>query len=375
MIQSFAMGSIQRKPRVTGGDVWVYRWKEGVTHRSTVIGRCDQMTQKQAQRKSLAIRKEALERQECVTVKALIDKYKAEDIPARHSTASSYLSYLKRIESDFGGMRLDDWLADLQRIERWLRELHTVGPEPRPMAGKSKAHMKAVVHRLAECAMRWGLIEVQRNPVALVELRGISRRGKPLVLVTHDQYDKLLADRILPEHVRVMVQVAMCLGLRASELLGLQWSDVDLLGGTVHIRRSVVGSHEDETKTSESEACLPLHERLVDVLSAWRAYQPVIGDWLFGNPITGRPFHRDTLQQNYIKPAGKRVGIDALGFHAFRHTYRSMLAHLSLPIEVQQKLMRHADIKTTLHYGRSSMLDVTRPANALLVESLGQRVM
>ncbi len=377
MIQSFAMGHVERKARAAGSDVWVYRWKEGKTHRSQVLGRCDKMTQKQAERKSLGIRAEAIEKQECATVSALIDKYKAEEFPAiRHSTASSYVSCLKRIESDFGTKRLDEWLSDLQSIERWLRDLHTVampGKAPRPMAGKTKGHIKAMVHRLAECAMRWGMLEVQRNPVALVELRGAGKRTKPLVLVTQEQYEKMVADPKLPEHVRVMIQVAMCLGLRASELLGLQWQDIDLLNGMVNIRRSVVGCHEDDTKTEESEATLPLHPHLIDVLTAWRAYQPVIGDWVFGSPVTGMPFHRDSLAAAHLKPAGKRVGISSLGFHAFRHTYRSMLAHLSLPIEVQQKLMRHADIKTTLYYGRSSMLDVTRPANALLVESLGQQ--
>lgn len=46
---------------------------------------------------------------------------------------------------------------------------------------------------------------------------------------------------------------------------------------------------------------------------------------------------------------------------------------LGLSLEVQQELMRHADIETTLQYGRSSMLNGTRPANAQLVAMLGCR--
>ena len=41
-----------------------------------------------------------------------------------------------------------------------------------------------------------------------------------------------------------------------------------------------------------------------------------------------------------------------MGTHAFRHTYRSWLDSVGTAITVQQKLMRHSDIKTTLNiYG------------------------
>jgi integrase len=63
-----------------------------------------------------------------------------------------------------------------------------------------------------------------------------------------------------------------------------------------------------------------------------------------------------------------RIGLPKLGWHAFRHTHRARLAELGLPLEVQQKLMRHASIDTTTKYGRNSMLNVTRPANAQIVK-------
>ncbi len=41
-----------------------------------------------------------------------------------------------------------------------------------------------------------------------------------------------------------------------------------------------------------------------------------------------------------------------LGTHAFRHTYRSWLDAAGTPVAVQQKLMRHSDIRTTMNiYG------------------------
>jgi integrase len=50
--------------------------------------------------------------------------------------------------------------------------------------------------------------------------------------------------------------------------------------------------------------------------------------------------------------AGAKAGIGGLGTHSLRHTYRSWLDAVGTPIAVQQKLMRHADIRTTMNtYG------------------------
>ena len=43
------------------------------------------------------------------------------------------------------------------------------------------------------------------------------------------------------------------------------------------------------------------------------------------------------------------LGEDGLGWHNFRHTFSSMLRALGTDIKVQQELVRHADIRTTLN--------------------------
>lgn len=47
-------------------------------------------------------------------------------------------------------------------------------------------------------------------------------------------------------------------------------------------------------------------------------------------------------------PAGQKLGLDGVGWHTFRHTYRSWLDATGAPLGVQQKLMRHAQISTTI---------------------------
>jgi len=53
-----------------------------------------------------------------------------------------------------------------------------------------------------------------------------------------------------------------------------------------------------------------------------------------------------------FQKAASDAGIGKLGTHAMRHSYRSWLDAVGTPVAVQQKLMRHADIRTTMNtYG------------------------
>jgi len=59
------------------------------------------------------------------------------------------------------------------------------------------------MHRLYEKAMLWELVEWQRNPMQLVEIKGISKRRKKPIVLTVEQYFQILA--LIPEPYRTMV--------------------------------------------------------------------------------------------------------------------------------------------------------------------------
>jgi len=53
-----------------------------------------------------------------------------------------------------------------------------------------------------------------------------------------------------------------------------------------------------------------------------------------------------------FQKAASSAGIGKLATHTMRHSYRAWLDAVGTPIAVQQKLMRHADIRTTMNiYG------------------------
>ena len=370
--QTYQQGCIQRKKRERGSDVWILRYRENGMLKSLTIGTVLEFrTKAEAQRSLGEVRADINNNVEVVTFGQLCDRYLKEGVPERHTTASALRSMVKyRIRSYWYTERVSDMAKNPMAVEQWIKGLMTTprkkDEKPRPLAPKSKGHTKAVFHRLFECAMRWRYLEVQRNPMSLIELHGSSKRTRKIVLVTTEQYQKLLP--LLPQHCRVMVTLAMCLGLRVSEILGLRWEDVDLEGATLQVRRSVVNGHVEDTKTLASEDELPLHPDLANVLRQWREAELPVNGWLFGNIDTGKPYHADTMRQRHLNKAAAKIGLPKLGWHAFRHTYRARLSELGLPLEVQQKLMRHASIDMTTKYGRNSMLNVTRPANAQIVE-------
>ena len=110
---------------------------------------------------------------------------------------------------------------------------------------------------------------------------------------------------------------------------------------------------------------------LADVLLAWKKANPVEGnvDWVFPSPITGEPFHQESIQKKHISPEGIAAGLGLdIGWHTFRHTYRTLLDETGAPMKVQQELMRHASIQTTMNVYGQAPTSSKRQANSKVVQ-------
>jgi integrase len=77
--------------------------------------------------------------------------------------------------------------------------------------------------------------------------------------------------------------------------------------------------------------------------------------WVFPNPNTGGLWHSSVLPGDVLVPVGEKIGFERLGWHTFRRSYRSLLDVCGAQIGVQQKLMRHAQVSTTMKYGDAYM--------------------
>ena len=65
--------------------------------------------------------------------------------------------------------------------------------------------------------------------------------------------------------------------------------------------------------------------------------------WIFASPFEAgkKPWQPWIVQQRHISPAAVRCSIGHIGWHTFRHTFRSLSDETGAPLKVQQELMRH----------------------------------
>jgi len=292
-----------------------------------------------------------------ISIGALIDHYIERELPERrYSTQQSHSSTLKRwILPRWGDRPLEE--VKPVAVEEWLRSLS--------LAPKTKVNLRSLFHLIYEHARRWELTD--RNPIDLVRQRG-GRRCISRVL-TPGEIRLLLAQLIEPYHT--MVLVAACLGLRASEIMGLQSQDFNWEDLTVFIRRGVVNGRSGDTKTEASQKSLPIDLRLARSLQGLlkRKLHIDLQDWVFANN-DGRPQGQQNILQRHLRPAALRAGIGKIGWHTFPHSYSTMLRGAGADIKVRQELLRHSTIQSTLNTYTQAISEQKRAANTIVVGSL-----
>jgi len=352
-VQRHSTGSVRfdRRRRT-----WNYLYYDGPKRRSKLIGTKRQYPTKAAAWKAVAgMPKQPRNVPHTLTVTMLVEHYRKEKMPQRASTRRGY-------EGVFRNYILPKWkdsqITDLQArpVELWIQPLN--------LAPKSKVHIRGLIQILWDYAMCRGDVPTQRNPMELVYIRNASKRmGKPRTM-TIEEFHRLSA--VLTEPYRTMSTVGVCLGLRWSEIVGLQWQDIDWLNGELRLQRAVVKQIEDDVKTVHSSKPLALDRRILDVLKQHKQNSVFTepSDWVFASPEKhGRLPRSYTSFWEKLGRACHDAGIVHVSPHTFRHSYRAWLDELGTPITVQQRAMRHGDIRVTMNYG-DAVGDGLREASA-----------
>ena len=341
-IQRHASGSVRYDKR---RKTWNYLWYDGPTRRSRRIGTKQEFPTKAAAWKEVeSLEIQQPKTQDGDTVRSVITRYEAERMPQRQSTARVYRSFLKNLILPKWG---DTHIKAVQPrpVELWLRELH--------LSPKSKTHVRSLMHGLVEFAMWSGLLDISRNPISLVQNTGATRKVRKARSLTAEQFQALLKE--LHEPFATMALLCVCLGLRISEALALRWADVDWLDSKLSVQRGIVEQVVADVKTEGSARTFNLTSELLERLKSCKQRSDFSGaeDWIFASPIKlGRLPYSYTGVWRELERAAEAAKIGHLGTHSFRHTHRSWLDAVGTSIAVQQKMMRHADIRTTMNiYG------------------------
>jgi len=278
------------------------------------------------------------------TVNMLVEQYRAEKMPTRYSTRRSYDAWLRNhIVPKFGQCALSDVQA--RPAELWLESLS--------LTPRSRAAVRGLLRILWEFAMWSGSVPTQRNPMELVTIKGASKRTSKPRSLTVAEFQKFVHH--LDEPFHTIALVCVCFGLRISEALALKWSDVDWLNRKLSVQRGIVRQRVDDVKTETSHKAITITQTMIEALKMWKQTTQFSAqeDWIFASPSQlGRlPWSADSANDAY-KKAASAAKVEHVSTHSMRHTYRSWLDAVGTPIAVQQKLMRHADIRTTMNvYG------------------------
>ena len=181
---------------------------------------------------------------------------------------------------------------------------------------------------------------------------------------TPGEIGRLIAAAASDARLHALLRVAALCGLRASELRGLRWSDVDLKAEELHVRQradryGVIGA----PKTKESRRTIPLSPETVLALKAWKLACPKGAlDLVFPSSTGAIEFHANLLRSlvPVMRAAGlvHRNGKPKYALHAFRHFFASWCINSKasggreLPAKVAQALLGHSSIVMTLdRYG------------------------
>jgi integrase len=247
-------------------------------------------------------------------------------------------------------------LAELtaEDIERTLAGMTTRrGRTPKPASAKTVRNVQIMLRTALGHAHARGYME--RNVARLVPLRHVQRR--PIDAMTPETARAVL-DAVAGDRYEAAYALAM-VGLRASEVLGLVWEDVDLRRRTVNVRAQLVGSGEHaqraQLKTAASERPVPLPEFVVTRLRDHRDAQLLeriaagvsTEDGHVFVTADGLPVNGSWLTKHFGALLAA-AGLPKMGLHALRHGAASLLVGAGVHPRVAQELLRHASSRTTM---------------------------
>ncbi|HSL00538.1 MAG TPA: site-specific integrase, partial [Rubrobacteraceae bacterium] len=215
------------------------------------------------------------------------------------------------------------------------------------LSRRTVQYIHATLRRVLGQAVRWGLIP--RNVAEAVDAprpnRGETRplspeQARAFLQAAHgDRYEALYV-------------LALTTGLRQGELLGLRWEDVDLDGGELQIRRTLVtrsGEHTfGEPKTARGRRTVALVPMATDVLRSHRERQRDVGLWYPGGLVfttsKGTPVDPQNMTCRSFRPLLKRAGLPEIRFHDLRHTAATLMLSGGVHPKIVQEILGHAQI-------------------------------
>jgi integrase len=292
----------------------------------------------------------------------------------RPSTYESYRLHVERhLKSGIGHLPLAKLTP--QHVQKLLNDKAKAG-----LSARTVQLTRATLRRALGYAVKWSL--VSRNVATLVDPPRTVRT--PVQPLTVDQVRRFL-DATKDDRLGPLFHVAIASGLRQGELLGLRWEDVDLVAGTVTVRRALQRIDKRpvfvEPKTERSRRTVNLPASAVAAMKVQKdrqafARQAAGVHWeeqglVFASTI-GTPLDAPNVTHR-LQALLKQAELPRQRFHDLRHCCASlMLANGEHPRVVMETL-GHSQISLTMntysHVMPAMQRDAADRLDALLTAS------
>jgi len=290
----------------------------------------------------------------------------------RPRTYAAYESHVRvHLVPAFGRIPLSKLTPE--HVQRMMNQKLKDGLSPNTVL-----RIRATLRRALFQAVKWG--RVSRNVATLVD------PPKP---------ERYQVDPISPEEANALLKavgghpleacftLALTVGMRQGEVLGLHWDDVDLDQGHLNVRYSlqrIEGRQQlVEPKSDRSRRKLPLPAVAVNSLRRHRAQQNRerlrAGDeWqdtgLVFTARTGSPLHGPNVLRSFRRLL-KRKGLPSMRFHDLRHACASLLLAQDVSPRVVMETLGHSEIGLTMNTYSHVLPSLQREAADRMDELLG----
>ncbi|MGL9971591.1 tyrosine-type recombinase/integrase [Enterococcus sp. DIV1420a] len=151
-------------------------------------------------------------------------------------------------------------------------------------------------------------------------------------------------------------------GCRKSEILALQWKDLDMTNKTVYIGKTVAKDEFNNIliqtpKTSSSTRSISLDDETIKIMSKWRTIQrsdyfqmgfntSSAEQYIFTNDLN--ELYCPQIANNWLNYLIKKYKLPRITPHHFRHSHASLLLQAGIPIKEVSERLGHKDVRITL---------------------------
>lgn len=261
-----------------------------------------------------------------ITLGELKKKYLA-SIEATH-TKGSYRHSRKCIERLIEvlgeGINVND--ITKQQVETFINNIYRASQHT---ASLHLRHLKAIFNK----AIDWNYLE--KNPFKGIRLRIATNNP---IFISKDEL-KLIVEKENNSILSTIYLLAFYTGLRLSEIINLEWNDVDLNSRIIKVRNK-----EGFTTKSKRERVIPISNVVFDLLTNLNHNS----NFIFSkNEARFNPTYVSKSFKKSVKASGLNSKIH---FHTLRHSFASNLVQKNVNIYTVQKLLGHSNISTTQIY-------------------------